>query len=72
MGITEEKVLNINPFESIGKKWMQIAAGNGEKVNTMTASQGGMGVIWDEDVVYSFVARQDTRRSLQMVLIIFR
>ena len=43
---------------------MQIAAGNGEKLNTMTASLGGMGVIWDEDVVYSFVARQDTRRSL--------
>ena len=38
MGITEEKELNINPFESIGKKRMQIAAGNDEKVNTMTAS----------------------------------
>lgn len=38
MGITEEKGFNINPFESIGKKWMLITAGNGEKVNTMTAS----------------------------------
>lgn len=38
MRITDEKGLNINPFEYIGKKWMQIAAGNGEKVNTMTAS----------------------------------
>ena len=51
---------------------MQIATGNGEKANTMTASQGGMGVIWDEDVVYIFVARQDTLKSLQMALIIFR
>lgn len=45
MGITEEKGLNINPFEYIGKKWMLITAGNGEKVNTMTASWGGMAVI---------------------------
>ena len=44
---------------------MQIAAGNGEKVNTMTASWGGMGVIWDEDVVYIFV--RQTRYTKEFI-----
>lgn len=43
---------------------MQIAAGNGEKVNTMTASWGGMGVIWDEDVVYIFVRQTRYMKEL--------
>ena len=44
---------------------MQITAGNGEKVNTMTASWGGMGVIWDEDVVYIFV--RQTRYTKEFI-----
>lgn len=44
---------------------MQIAAGNGEKVNTMTASQGGIGVIWGEDVVYIFV--RQTRYTKEFI-----
>ena len=55
MSITEKKGFNLNPFEAIGKKWMLISAKDGDKVNTMTASWGGMGVIWGEDVVYIFV-----------------
>ena len=44
---------------------MQIPAGNGEKVNTMTASWGGMGVIWDEDVVCIFV--RQTRYTKEFI-----
>lgn len=44
-----------NPFEMIGKQWMLITAEKDQNVNTMTASWGGMGVLWGENVVYIFV-----------------
>ena len=37
---------SFNPFEMIGKQWMLISAGTEDKWNTMTASWGGVGVIW--------------------------
>src|SRR5699024_5567391 len=37
---------SFNPFEKIGKQWMLISAGNANSWNTMTASWGGVGVIW--------------------------
>ena len=36
-------MLECSPFDKIGKEWMLVTAGNEEKVNTMTASWGGMG-----------------------------
>ena len=39
-----------NAFEKIGKQWMLITAADGEKVNDMTASWGGLGVIWGKNV----------------------
>ncbi len=50
--------LNINPFESIGKDWMLITSGDKEKFNTMTASWGGLGVLWNKNVTFSFVRPQ--------------
>jgi len=38
--------LNENPFKLIGDDWMLITAEKDGKVNTMTASWGGLGVIW--------------------------
>ena len=37
---------SFNPFEKIGKQWMLISAGSANSWNTMTASWGGVGVIW--------------------------
>lgn len=37
---------SFNPFDLIGKQWMLISAGTEEKWNTMTASWGGVGIIW--------------------------
>ena len=37
---------SFNPFDLIGKQWMLFSAGTEEKWNTMTASWGGVGVIW--------------------------
>jgi flavin reductase (DIM6/NTAB) family NADH-FMN oxidoreductase RutF len=52
-----EELMECNPFEKIGKEWMLVTAGSPEKANTMTASWGGMGVMWGKDVVY-IVIRQ--------------
>lgn len=49
------KEWGVNPFTAIGKEWMLITAAKDGKVNTMTASWGGMGVIWGADVVYVFI-----------------
>lgn len=50
--------LNMNPFLKIGKEWMLITAGNQDKVNTMTASWGGVGVLWGENVVTAYIRPQ--------------
>ena len=46
-----------NPFQMIGKDWMLVTAKHGDKVNTMTASWGGVGVLWGADVVYLFIRK---------------
>lgn len=51
------EILEMNPFEKIGKEWMLVTAGNQDKANTMTASWGGVGVMWGKDVAY-IVIRQ--------------
>jgi flavin reductase (DIM6/NTAB) family NADH-FMN oxidoreductase RutF len=43
--IALEKLL-FNPFTKIGREWMLITAGSAESHNTMTASWGGLGVLW--------------------------
>lgn len=45
-------------FEMIGKDWMLLTAGNEDKYNTMTASWGGLGVLWNKNVVFAFVRPQ--------------
>lgn len=49
------KDLKFSPFEKIGKEWMLITAGNKDKFNTMTASWGGLGVLWNKDVAFTFI-----------------
>lgn len=52
---TSIDTLNFNPFNKIGKEWMLITAGNGEKINTMTASWGAMGVMWGVNTVTVYI-----------------
>lgn len=47
-----------NAFTMIGKEWMLIAAGDGERSNAMTASWGGVGVMWGKNVAYIVVRPQ--------------
>ena len=44
-----------NPFELIGDQWMLITAGDKDSFNTMTASWGGLGWLWNKPVVFIFV-----------------
>lgn len=50
--------LEKSAFEMIGKDWMLLTAGNNESYNTMTASWGGLGVLWNKNVVFAFVRPQ--------------
>ncbi|HOS38855.1 MAG TPA: flavin reductase [Spirochaetota bacterium] len=44
-----------NVFRLIGSEWMLITAGDRESFNTMTASWGGLGVLWHRPVSYIVV-----------------
>lgn len=54
----DPKTLTINPFDAIGRQWMLITAGDGENCNTMTASWGGMGILWNLPVVTAYIRPQ--------------
>lgn len=47
--------LTENVFEAIGKQWMLVTAGKGDDCNTMTASWGGLGVLWNKPSAFVFV-----------------
>ena len=47
-----------NVFKLIGKDWMLISAGNMDSYNTMTASWGQMGVLWNLPVALCFIRPQ--------------
>jgi len=44
-----------NPFAMIGKEWMLITAGQPGDLNTMTASWGGVGIMWNVPVAAAVV-----------------
>lgn len=50
--------LTDNPFSLIGDTWMLVTAEHGGVTNTMTASWGGVGVLWNKPVAFTFVRPQ--------------
>lgn len=48
----------LNPFEKIGKDWFLVTAGTPESFNTMTASWGFMGVMWNKNCVITAIRPQ--------------
>ena len=50
--------LQKNPFQMIGKEWLLVTAEKDGKVNTMTASWGGVGIMWNKPVAYVFLRPQ--------------
>lgn len=58
-------LLEMNPFTKIGKEWALLTTGTKAKCNTMTVSWGGVGVIWNKNVVYVFV--RDSRYTKEFM-----
>ena len=54
----EPKALTGNVFSMIGDEWMLITAGTAEHCNTMTASWGGLGVIWGAPAATCYIRPQ--------------
>ncbi len=52
--------LSDNVFAEIGSRWMLLTAYDPQKnrVNAMTASWGGMGILWNRPVLFAFVRPQ--------------
>ena len=50
--------LQDNAFQMIGKDWLLVSAGNPEKANAMTASWGGVGIMWGKNVAYLVIRPQ--------------
>ena len=59
------EMLEFNPFTKIGSEWMLITASDGEKTNAMTASWGGVGVLWGKNTVFCFV--RDSRYTKEFI-----
>lgn len=62
---TNIKYLEFNPFKLIGEEWMLIAAGDEKKHNMMTASWGGLGVLWEKNVATVYI--RPTRYTVNFV-----
>lgn len=51
--------LDLNPFVKIGREWMLVTGGTSvDACNTMTASWGGLGVIWGKNVATIYLRPQ--------------
>ena len=50
-------MFELDPFTKIGKEWMLVTSGTEEKANALTASWGGLGVLWGKNVVYIFIRK---------------
>lgn len=57
--------LNENIFDALNNQWMLILAGSKEKHNSMTASWGGFGILWNKPVAFIFIRPQ--RYTLEFV-----
>lgn len=52
------KQLSLEPFSLIGDAWMLITSGDMQDYNMMTASWGGLGVLWNKLVAICFIRPQ--------------
>jgi flavin reductase (DIM6/NTAB) family NADH-FMN oxidoreductase RutF len=63
--VIKAEQLKGNPFHMIGKEWMLVTAKYEDKINTMTASWGGLGIMWNKDV--AFVVLRPSRYTKEFV-----
>ena len=58
MKITDIRAIKESATVLFDEKWALITAGNKESFNTMTASWGGLGELWNKDVCFIFIRTQ--------------
>lgn len=56
--------LNKSAFQMIGNDWMLVTAEKDNKANTMTASWGGFGIMWNKNVTYIVLRPQRYTKEL--------
>ncbi len=54
----EASAIKDNVFDLIGKQWMLVTAGKKDKFNTMTASWGTMGILFNKPIAIIFIRPQ--------------
>ena len=54
----DPKQIDENVIRLIGSQWMLVTAGNPAHFNTMTASWGGLGFLWNRPVAFVFIRPQ--------------
>jgi len=59
------KDLQINPFSMLSNEWMLITTGSKTKYNSMTASWGGFGVLWNKNVATAYI--RNTRYTYELM-----
>ena len=55
---TDISTLKFNPFDKISRQWMLVTAGERSRSNTMTASWGGVGIMWGKPVATVYIRPQ--------------
>ena len=65
MGFKEIAIedLSFNPFTMVGNEWTLVTAGNKNDYNTMTASWGHLGVIWNKNTAVTYIRPQRFTRQ---------
>ena len=58
-------LIEFDPFTKIGNDWMLITAKHDDKINAMTASWGGVGVLWGKNTTFIFV--RDSRYTKELI-----
>ena len=58
MKTTDIRAIKESATVLFDEKWALITAGNKESFNTMTASWGGLGELWNKDVCFIFIRPQ--------------
>lgn len=61
----EPQHLEDNVFRLVGNDWMLITAGQLDRYNTMTASWGGLGILWGKKVAFCVV--RPTRHTYEFI-----
>ena len=62
---TDLDMIDESVFKLIGSDWMLVTAGAINSFNTMTASWGGMGILWNKPVSYIFI--RPTRHTYEFI-----